>query len=118
MIEYQYTNLEYLKQLSDDNCEFIADMIQTFLNQTPQFIEELNQAYQNENYAELKKLAHKMKPTFPMLGIENFGQDLLDLEQIGVIGSKNPRFYEIMARLSNILEVVYEELKIRISELK
>lgn len=110
-MEYLYTNMDYLKELSDDNHEFMIDMISTFLDQTPQFIQDIKAAYKAGNFEEVKKIAHKMKPTFPMMGILNYTDDILLLEKIGMQASPDSNFDIILNKVSDMLEVAYIELE-------
>ena len=57
-------DLEYLNQISNNDKEFMLDMIQTFIQIAPESIEEMKLHLNNKSYTELGRAAHKFAPTF------------------------------------------------------
>ena len=76
-------DLTYLREISDGDQEFINDMIQTFLEETPKDIELMRAELARANWAELSKVAHKMKSSIKMFGFETLKNQVLFLEQSG-----------------------------------
>ena len=64
-----YTNLDYLRTITEGNKAMIRDMIEMFLQQVPSFITNLNHLYQTGNYAALGKEAHKAKSSLQIMGM-------------------------------------------------
>jgi PAS domain S-box-containing protein len=62
-------DLSYLHDLSHGDPIFIKDMLQTFINEAPAYIEELSAAMQASNWPVVYKVAHQLKPNFMMLGM-------------------------------------------------
>ena len=62
-------NLDYLKSVSPKSNTFVIQMIKLFLKDTPEAIENINKALKAENWIEVHKSAHKIKPSCLMLGI-------------------------------------------------
>ncbi|MFQ3575364.1 MAG: Hpt domain-containing protein [Cytophagales bacterium] len=113
------TSLDYLKELSDNNSEFMMEMIETFLSQTPRMLELLEKHYQQNEFSLLQKLAHKMKPTLPMMGISGFENDFKSIENIGINESRDDaKFSFHYKRIQETLEKVYPELEISLKNLK
>lgn len=54
-------DLNYLHELSDNNKEFEKEVIELFLQQAPQQLEELDKAVNNKDYPTIKMIAHKLK---------------------------------------------------------
>ena len=71
-------NLDYLKNFSGGDTGFMSEMITMFLDQVPNEATQLLDLLRDESWIELGKLAHKMKPNFLMMGLEN--QQLMALE--------------------------------------
>ena len=62
-------DLSYLYDLSNGDPIFIKDMLQTFINEAPGYIEELSTAMEAQNWPIVYKIAHQLKPNFMMLGM-------------------------------------------------
>src|SRR5689334_16038061 len=85
-------DLSYLKDMCGDSPEFIIEMIDLFKVQTPVYIEELEQAMADEDWAKVSATAHKIKPTFVYVGredakefmqtIEHHAREQRDLDQL------------------------------------
>src|SRR5436190_21936160 len=62
-------DLSYLIDASGGNNQFIKEMIEIFLKQTPLYIKELKKLCKEKNWVEFRKIMHKIKPTITMMGI-------------------------------------------------
>ncbi len=71
-----YTNLEYLKKMTDGNKEIIREMIELFLAQVPGFIHNLNACYANQQYEALGKEAHKAKSSLQIMGMGELEKEM------------------------------------------
>jgi HPt (histidine-containing phosphotransfer) domain-containing protein len=74
------TNLDYLKELSDGNEEFIKDIVATFVDETPENIKKLQAAISAKDYLTIKTVAHKIKPSMTFFGISELEGEVLALE--------------------------------------
>lgn len=63
-------DLSYLYEISDDDREFIYEMILTIVNNTPPMLDEILAASKEENWIELGRLLHKLKPSLLLLNID------------------------------------------------
>ena len=61
-------SLNYLKELSDNNQEFIEESLQLFLDTISVKLNELEKSTLDKDYKEAREIAHNVKPTFAMLG--------------------------------------------------
>ena len=104
-------NLEYLRETTVDNPKLIKEIISIFLNQTPGFLLRLDEAVNSKNWAEVKAVAHKMKPTVNYVGvlsieniiknIEDFSEQRINLDEIPTL----------LSELKNVCERAFIELK-------
>jgi HPt (histidine-containing phosphotransfer) domain-containing protein len=69
-------DLTYLKEVASENVEFMVDMIDLFMEQTPSYTQDLKNAIDQKNWEKIAQTAHKLKPTFTFMGIEA-GRDLM-----------------------------------------
>lgn len=107
--ENTITNLAYLKQSAGDSKEFVKNMVQIFLNQTPSYIEEIKQHHQAKQWQKLKAIVHKMKPTIAMMGI----QLQKEIEEIEEIAKKEHQ----LEKLDYLLPILYKSSYKAIEEL-
>lgn len=105
----------YLFDLYQGDLEFEADMIQTFLKNFDTDLDQLILSSQESKLKEVSELAHKMKPTFKMVGLKNLEtyfsaieslaleEDKSILEKVGVIQSSKKQIQEVlMERLQHL----------------
>lgn len=78
---YKYINLDYLRELSDGDEEFIKDMIQTFLINVPNYIHDFRKLKFNRDCAGMQSFAHKSKATFMFMGLEALSYDAALIEK-------------------------------------
>ncbi|MCP4440743.1 MAG: PAS domain S-box protein [Aureispira sp.] len=111
-------DLSYLRELSGDDNEFIADILSTFLEENPKDIASTQEAMQNKDIPQIGKLAHKMKSSFQMLGIEDVRLLAFNIEQ----GAKKEEasFEEISAWTTDLIQMaqaIYPEVEAQIAAL-
>ncbi len=85
-------DLSYLKEVSSGSSEFMVEMIELFLDQTPGYFASLDEAIKDKNWIKVAEVAHKIKPTLAFVGadlakesmgeIENKARNETDLESI------------------------------------
>ena len=63
-------NLDYLREASDGSLDFMNEVFEMFMRQTPVMLHDMNEHLKNGQWPELGKLAHKIKPTFTYLGMK------------------------------------------------
>jgi len=74
-------DLTYLRSASDNNEEFLREMIQTFVQTIPSVLKEMEACLSNNNWERLSRLAHQIKPTFSLMGIESMRKTVFYIEQ-------------------------------------
>ena len=57
-------NLAYLQDIADGNAEFMIEMMDIFLKQTPAYLAEIDQALRVEDWRSVAEISHKIRPTF------------------------------------------------------
>jgi PAS domain S-box-containing protein len=75
------TDLAYLREMSDNDKNFIQDMIQSFIHQMPKDIENIWFHFSNEEYDEVANLVHKIKPSITFMGIHALRDLILEMEE-------------------------------------
>lgn len=106
------TDLSYLKINSNNNKDFISDMIRTFLKQTPEFIEELKGNI--GNWIEFRKTFHKLKPTIKMMGMYEAEKIVRSIDELFDSTKTNAPEEQVMERFTKLeaeCEKAYHELE-------
>jgi len=72
----------YLKEVYEDDYEYMADMFDTFLKITPDEFSKLHDALDNADIVQVASVAHKIKPTFQMVGLPQLTEQMTNLEKL------------------------------------
>lgn len=106
----QHYKLHRLRELADNDEDFILALAQTFLEEVPADAEVLKQAVANENYLETYQIAHKMKPTIDMfeLGVLDL---LIEVQDWGKFEKKGEDVSEQLKKVLTAIENTSAELK-------
>lgn len=80
MITHSHLNLNYIRNLSGGNNQFVVRMLQTFCRNVPPGINDLVRAGQSGDSNEMKQLAHKLKTMFRYVGVDQVAEHLERLE--------------------------------------
>ncbi len=105
---YDLTNLT---EISGGDQEFVNRMLILFAEQSRSTLGELELAHSGGNYAEIARLAHRIKPSIDNMGIHSLKQTIRELEKTA---RENPQPQTV----SNLLTVVSEVLNKVILQVK
>lgn len=74
------TSLDYLYNFHEGSPELIAEMIAIFLKEVPDNLQKLKSYKQQKDWQNLKKLAHKLKSSYTILGAKELQEIMKTLE--------------------------------------
>ncbi|RXF71084.1 2-amino-4-hydroxy-6-hydroxymethyldihydropteridine diphosphokinase [Arcticibacter tournemirensis] len=74
-------DLSYLNDIADGNAEFIIDMIDIFMEQTPIYFDQLCKAIEEKDWKVTGDVAHKIKPTLAFMGVEAAKEQMAEIER-------------------------------------
>ena len=74
-------NLDYLRSVSGNNEEFIREMVLTFTQTIPPALEEMTEALQSRQWDKLARVAHQIKPSFTLMGLNPLRNNILYIEE-------------------------------------
>lgn len=104
-------SLEYLKEMSSGNDDFMKEMLVLFLDQSKESKALLKESLNNKDFSSVGKIAHKLKSSFGMINADTSFLDSIENEcnfineEINVeLISKN---YQ---QLDNLLETINKEI--------
>lgn len=74
-------DLAYLRSVSNNNQEFLQEMILTFVQTIPPVLVEMSDAVSRKNWHKLSQLAHQIKPSFSLLGMDALRKIVFYIEE-------------------------------------
>jgi HPt (histidine-containing phosphotransfer) domain-containing protein len=106
----QHYKLDRVRELADNDTDFIKTLAMTFLEEVPEDAKLLQTAVVSKDYLAAYKSAHKMKPTVDMfeLGILD---DLIEVQEWG-------RLEQREKDISNKLDIVLTAIENAVQEIK
>jgi signal transduction histidine kinase/DNA-binding response OmpR family regulator len=80
---YKYIQLDYLKEVSAGNKNYEKDVTQKFLQTVPVALQQLELAFREGNAEAMKRIAHNLKTTISVMGLNDSLNPLLDEVEAG-----------------------------------
>lgn len=109
----QVYNLKQLEELAGGSSEFVDSMVETYLEHTPQQINQMAQAYEAGDLEEVGGIAHKIKPNVDLFGISAIRDEIRIVEQKGKSGIDDDEMRQSFEKVKQYLEISFEQLKQR-----
>lgn len=107
----QMFDLSYLNQIFQGNQEMINNIIQLFLEQVPQYIEEMVECVNQNDLISLHPLAHKAKSSIAMLGLKSIEQQVFQIEQDSKQHQNFEQLPNLVLDVKSECDLVYEQLR-------
>jgi HPt (histidine-containing phosphotransfer) domain-containing protein len=118
MKTFKHINLDYLDEMSDGSEDLKCDLIGMFIKQVPIFSEQLDRLYENGDFYSLGKLAHKIKSSVAMMGIDELTTDMKLLERFATEGKEVEKFPVFISKFKEISNEAVTELNTILINLK
>lgn len=104
-------DLSYLRKMSNNNQDFIKEIIGTFLESMPANVNEINQSADQGNWEQVAKLVHKIKPTITLMGIHSLKDKIVALEHEAKENPGSQPAIMLAQEVSTALNQVIESLR-------
>ncbi len=104
-------DLSQLEELAGGSMDFVMSMVDTFLEHTPQQIQELQDQYNDGNLVQVGAIAHKIKPNIDLFGITPITTTVRSIENKGKAEQDDAELKEEIEKLRETLEVVFDQLR-------
>jgi PAS domain S-box-containing protein len=104
-------DLSYLKTVSNNDEEFINEMVSALLKSLPESIEEIRKHAKEKDWTSLARTIHKIKPSLSMMGIPSLKNNAVDLEELC-------RSKKDIHLITPAIHSLVQQLKLAIQELK
>jgi len=107
-------DLSCLQNVVSGSNEFMIEMIELFLTQTPAYFDQLDQLIKDEKWSAVADIAHKIKPTLAYMGIEAARGSMAEIEQ----NARNLKNLETVPPAFKLLKDMSMELFIKLAQIK
>lgn len=104
-------NLQHLEELSGGNPDFIVEMINVFLNDTPPELSLMLQALEEKDWPRVKGIVHKIKPSIAFMGIKKLEATIFDTEQFASQNKNLEQVPDLVREIDKICNKAFEELR-------
>jgi PAS domain S-box-containing protein len=100
----------YLRNVSGNNEEFIREMIQTFVQTIPPILTQMNDSAESQDWDKLSRLAHQIKPSLALMGMNELRTELIFIEENGKSHSNLQDLSTMTTRFTSKCEQVIPQL--------
>ncbi len=104
------TDLNYLQQMTGNDSEMIKSMIELFLHQLAEMRGDFELLLKQKDWSELSRLAHKIKSSSLVMGIEQLTNDMKELELLAKEGKNIEKYPDYIDRFKTTADLVEVEL--------
>jgi len=102
-------DLSKLKKIGND--DFVRKMILLFIKEVPPSVMLIKVAYMGKDFATLKYLAHRIRPSLQNMGISRLTWEADEIENLAALGKDSPGLEEMIEKLDQVVSQVVESLK-------
>ena len=112
-------DLVYLNQRTKSNPKLMMEMISLYLIQTPPLINTIRQSLADKNWLLLASAAHKMIPSFAIMGMNpNFENMAKKIQEFAIAKEKLEEIDDLFQQLEEVCEQACQELQEEFNNIK
>ncbi|HEY5511211.1 MAG TPA: Hpt domain-containing protein [Prolixibacteraceae bacterium] len=112
-----YTNLRYLKTITEENSAIVREMIEMFTVQVPDFIKNMKMHYDSKQFIALGKEAHKSKSSLQIMGMNELEKEMKDFQLKTIEGTDIESYPKYIALFETQCLAAVEELKVELASM-
>jgi HPt (histidine-containing phosphotransfer) domain-containing protein len=105
------TNLDFLKEISENNEQFFREFIQMFLTNTPKSIEEIESAISSSDFEKIRQASHKIKPSFNYVGLKELSSAAAKIEDLAKKKENMEMIIQLLNTIKTTCKTAYAELE-------
>jgi len=107
--QFQYLDLTYMRSLSAGDTGFEKTVTEQFIFNLPTHLSELKSAYENNDFALVRLIAHDLKTTVSIMGFLPLVEERLDLLETAT--QKSIELNKVLDELSDLFAIALNEAK-------
>jgi len=104
-------DLKYLEEYAEGDKDFIIQMLQFFISDTPEFINSMKYSYSQADWESLKKKAHKFAPHLNFIGLNELHSNMKHIEQLAEKKANTTEIIALIEKIEKETGAVIEKLK-------
>jgi HPt (histidine-containing phosphotransfer) domain-containing protein len=112
------TDLSYLREIAMGDDSIVIETTEAFLDDAPAAIENIQNHYESEEWQELSKKAHKIKPNLKYMGMERAHELVLNIEEQVNSGNISDDLGKKVSELCSLCYQALDELSEKIEALR
>lgn len=112
-----FTNLTYLRTITEGDTESVRELIILFLEQIPEFIGNLKKFLAEGRYTELGNEAHKAKSSVMIMGMDDLGNDMKTLQLATISKTEVETYAQYVSKFEFQCLAAVEELNQELSKM-
>lgn len=115
----KFINLDYLHKLTKSNPKLIKEMITLYLEQTPPLINLIKQSLLHKDWDLLQSAAHKIIPSFSIVGINSdFEKMAKKIQNYKGVKKQTNAMQKMVLQLENVCTQACKELEEELDKIK
>jgi HPt (histidine-containing phosphotransfer) domain-containing protein len=112
-------NLVYLNQRTKSNPKLMMEMIALYLGQVPPLVQTMKQSLADQNWSLLAASAHKMIPSFSIVGISSDYENMAKkIQELATAPEKSKEIHELVQQLEEVCLQACNELQEELNNLR
>ena len=104
-------DLDKSKNIGRNDPVFITKMVQLFVDEVPNTLTKINEAFETGDINTITYLAHRIKPSILNMGINSIKTEILKMEAARDNAVTNKELGEMIDKLNKVITIVVEQLK-------
>jgi HPt (histidine-containing phosphotransfer) domain-containing protein len=89
----------------------LQEFVKLFLETSAETMDELNSSFDSKDYGQVGAMAHKLKSSIDLMGIESLKTDIRTIERIGKDQDDIESLNDLIPKLSSTLKQVYIQME-------
>lgn len=107
----EFYDLQLIHKMCRGDEEKIAKMMEVFIVQTAEAMQEIMNAYSEKDFIKIEKLVHKIKPTLSYFGTGTLEQEFINLESLLINKSEQSEIELKIESVNNLATKVIDKMK-------
>lgn len=104
-------NLAKVHELSDNDPEFVMQIISLFVTEVPQDMQQIDLGIKTKDHKLAYSYAHKIKPTLDLLGMTMAHQEILEVEAWTKREGKRKEIIDTFESIKDQVDKAVKEIK-------
>jgi len=111
----EHVDLSYLFKIADGNHQFVNEVINSFIELTPRYVQEVRHQCEAKNWLGLQASAHRFKSAVKYFGLNEMAQIIETIEENATETADRQNLLELIASMNANYTAAINELKSKLN---